>query len=214
VTAAPSALLIDFGGVLTTSVFDSFRAFCVDEGLPADHFPAVLSANPAAGKLFVEVERGDVSEPEFERAFAPMLGPGVAAEGLLRRMTAGLNPEPEMLDAVAALKTAGITTILVSNSFGMSAYDDYELDRRFDHLVISAEIGARKPSGAIYRRAIELAGCAPQDALFVDDLEQNVAAARRVGLQGLLHTSVPSTLAALTESFDRQLPTPTLESDE
>jgi putative hydrolase of the HAD superfamily len=186
---------------LTTSVFDSFEAFCRGEGLAADRFPGILAADPEAGAMFVAVEKGQIPEPAFERSFAPRLGPDVVAEGLLRRLTAALRPEPAMLDAVAKLRTAGITTVLVSNSFGRHAYDDYELEQRFDHIVLSAEVGARKPAGAIYRRALEAADCAPAEALFVDDLEQNVVAARRAGLRALLHEDVASTIAALSREF-------------
>jgi putative hydrolase of the HAD superfamily len=203
--AAPSALLIDFGGVLTTSVFDSFRAFCVNEELAPDRFPAILSSEPRAADMFLAVEKGEISEPDFERAFAPMLGPSVAAKGLLRRLTGGIEPEPEMLDAVAVLRAAGVTTVLVSNSFGMHAYDGYDLEARFDHIVVSAKVGVRKPGGAIYRRATELAGCAAGDGLFVDDLNQNVVGARRCGLRAVLHTSVPETLATLSQSFGVEL---------
>ena len=110
-----------------------------------------------------------------------------------------------MFGAVAALRAAGVTTVLVSNSFGMHAYDGYELDAQFDHMVVSAEVGARKPSGAIYRRAIELAGCAPEDGLFVDDLQQNVDGARRAGMRGVLHTNVPTRWTRWPESFGRPL---------
>jgi putative hydrolase of the HAD superfamily len=206
--AAPKALLIDFGGVLTTSVFDSFEAFCVGEGLAPDRFPGILATDPEAGAMFVAVEKGEIPEPEFERAFAPLLGPDVVPEGMLRRLTAALRPEPGMLDAVAALRAAGVTTVVVSNSFGRHAYDDYGLEERFDHIVLSAEVGARKPAGAIYRRAIELAGCAPAEALFVDDLEQNIVAARRAGLRALLHTEPQATIAALGREFGLDLSPP------
>jgi putative hydrolase of the HAD superfamily len=194
--------------VLTTSVFDSFRAFCVGEGLAPDRFPGILREDPEAGAMFVAVEKGEIPEPDFERAFAPLLGADVAADGLLRRLTAALCPEPAMLGAVAALRAQGITTVLVSNSFGRHAYDDYELEERFDHIVLSAELGARKPSGAIYRHALGLAGTAPEDAVFVDDLEQNVVAARRAGLRGLLHEDPATTIDALGREFGIDLAAP------
>jgi putative hydrolase of the HAD superfamily len=203
--SVPKALLIDFGGVLTTNVFDSFRAFCVAEDLPPERFPAILRSDPDAASLFVAVEKGEISEPDFERAFAPMLGPHVSAEGLLRRMTAGIRPEAAMLEAVGELRTGGVVTVLVSNSFGMHAYDGFHLDSRFDHVVVSAHVGTRKPAGSIYRHALAVARCAPSEALFVDDLDQNVVAARRAGLRGYLHASANDTVAALSEIFGRRL---------
>jgi putative hydrolase of the HAD superfamily len=165
--------------------------------------------------MFVAVEKGEVPEPDFERAFAPLLGADVVAAGLLRRLTAALQPEPAMLEAVAKLHAVGITTVLVSNSFGRHAYNDYRLEQRFDHIVLSAEVGVRKPAGAIYRRALELAGCEPAEALFVDDLEQNVVAARRAGLRALLHEDAASTIAALSREFGLYIePPPTSKGAE
>lgn len=200
--------------MLTTSVYDSFAAFCRAEGLAADRFPGILSADREAAAMFVAVEKGELPEAEFERAFAPLLGPGVAPEGLLRRLTAALRPEPAMLAAVAELRAAGVTTVLVSNSFGWHAYADYDLEARFDHIVLSAALGIRKPAGAIYRHAVELAGCAPGEAVFVDDLEQNVVGARRAGLRALLHEEPADTIAALGREFGIALTPPAAREEE
>jgi putative hydrolase of the HAD superfamily len=197
----PTALLIDFGGVLTSGVFASFTAACEADGLHPDRFVDVLRNDPEAGPLFVAVERGDLPEDEFERAFAPRLGDGVAAEGLLRRLTAALRPDEAMLAGVAALRAAGITTVLLSNSFGMHAYDDYDLDGLFDHVVLSGKEGVRKPSGVIYRIALERAGVQPDAAVFVDDLEQNIVASERAGIRGIRHEHAADTLAALEDAF-------------
>lgn len=197
----PTALLIDFGGVLTSGVFASFAAACEADGLVPDRFVDVLKNDPEAGPLFVAVERGDLPEDEFERAFAPRLGDGVAAEGLLRRLTAALEPDAAMVAGVAALRAAGVTTVLLSNSFGMHAYDDYDLEGLFDHVVLSGQVGVRKPSGAIYRIALERAGIDADAAVFVDDLEQNIVASERAGIRGIRHERAEDTLAALEDAF-------------
>ena len=46
-----NGLLVDFGGVLTTNVFDSFRAFCVDQGLDPDSIRRLFRENPEALRL-------------------------------------------------------------------------------------------------------------------------------------------------------------------
>ncbi|WP_026909986.1 HAD family hydrolase [Patulibacter minatonensis] len=203
--ATPTALLIDFGGVLTTDVFASFAAGCEADGLAPDRFRRVVREDPEATPLFLAVERGELSEVAFERAFAPRLGDDVRPEGLLRRLTAALRPDDAMLAGVAALRAAGITTVLLSNSFGMHCYDDYDLDGLFDHVVLSGHVGVRKPSGAIYRLALERAGVAADRAVFVDDLEQNVVAADRAGIRGIRHVAAPDTLAALETTFGVRL---------
>jgi putative hydrolase of the HAD superfamily len=49
-------LLVDFGGVLTTNVFDSFRAFCVDEGLDPDAIKQLFREHPEALRLVRALE--------------------------------------------------------------------------------------------------------------------------------------------------------------
>ena len=58
-------LLVDFGGVLTTNVFDSFRVFCQSEGLDADAFLKLMSEDKEARRELRRVETGDIDEEEF-----------------------------------------------------------------------------------------------------------------------------------------------------
>ena len=64
-------------------------------------------------------------------------------------------------------------------------------------VVISGEVGLRKPEPAIYRLALERLGVAAPEAVFVDDAEPNVLGARMLGMRGVLHTDAASTRAAL-----------------
>jgi putative hydrolase of the HAD superfamily len=122
-------------------------------------------------------------------------------DGMLERMNAGLRPEPAMVQATAAIRASGVTTVLVSNSLGRGTYDWCDLDELFDHVVISAEVGVRKPSRRIFRIAAERAAVAPERCVMVDDLEQNLVGARRVGMSTILHTDTATTLAELERMF-------------
>jgi putative hydrolase of the HAD superfamily len=207
VTAAvrPEALLIDFGGVLTTSVFDSFAAFCRAEGLPEDALRDSFARDEVAARLLVDAEEGRLSDEEFGRRLAARLCARtdleLDPEGLLERMNAGLRPEPAMVQATAAIRASGVTTVLVSNSLGRSTYAWCDFDELFDHVVISAEVGVRKPSRRIFRLAAERAGVPPERCVTVDDLEQNLVGARRVGMRTILHTDPATTLAELEQVF-------------
>jgi putative hydrolase of the HAD superfamily len=202
------ALLIDFGGVLTTSVFDAFGAFCVAEGIERDRIADLVRTDPVAQRLLVDVETGALPEDGFERGLAPLLGAGVAPEGLIARMTETLAPDQPMLDAMRDLRAGGVPTVLVSNSLGMAAYDGYDVDELFTHVVLSASVGVRKPSRRIYHYALELAGASPEQAVFVDDLAQNVVAAERLGLRGIRHTDAAVTIPLLADAFDVELEHP------
>ena len=68
-------LLTDFGGVLTTNVFDAFRAFCEAEGLdPDDGSKRRFREQPEALAGLRPLERGDLTVEEFEPGFAAALG--------------------------------------------------------------------------------------------------------------------------------------------
>jgi FMN phosphatase YigB (HAD superfamily) len=69
----------------------------------------------------------------------------------------------------------------------------------FDALVLSHEVGARKPSAAVYTRCQELAECSPEECVFIDDLAANVAGARAFGWQGIVYTDIANLRRRLTE---------------
>jgi putative hydrolase of the HAD superfamily len=209
VSASFDALFVDFGGVLTTSVFDAFGDYCESAGLPRDAFACSLRNDAAAARLLRDVETGHLSEADFELRFAPMLcaGTGIHIEpaGLIARLTTTLQRDVAMLDALGAVHEAGFKTAIVSNSFGYGAYDGYDLDRRVDHVVLSGDVGVRKPSRRIYSMAAEMAGVDPARCVFVDDLAQNVTGAERVGMTGIHHTDAAITVRRLGELFELDL---------
>jgi len=200
--SAPGALLTDFGGVLTTSVYECFEDFCAAEGLPADHFVTVVGDHPEGRRLLAQVETGEIGEEEFEASLAPLLGPEVVAAGLVGRLTAALDPDPAMIATVAELRRSGVRTVLVSNSLGYSPYEGWGLEQLFDAQVISGRARVRKPSRRIYELALAEAGVEAQQAVFVDDLQHNVEAAGRLGMRAIHHTESEQTVGLLRQAFE------------
>jgi epoxide hydrolase-like predicted phosphatase len=195
VSVPRDGLLVDFGGVLTSNVFDSFAAFCRAEGLPPDTVRDLFRADPAARDLLGDLETGRVTEAEFEARFAPMVGVGEA--GLIGRLFAGMRPDERMLEGVAAARRAGVRTGLVSNSWGEEGYDRSRFAELFDAVVISGEIGIRKPAPEIYALAAERLGRPPERCVFVDDLPGNLKPALAIGMATVLHRDAERTLAEL-----------------
>lgn len=191
-------LLIDFGGVLTSNVFESFAAFCRAEGLDPDTVRERFMQDRAARDLLGELEEGRITNPEFEARFAPMLGVE-EHEGLIARLFAGMQHDEAMFDAVAAARRAGVRTGLVSNSWGEEGYDRSRFDELFDVLVISGEIGIRKPAPEIYALAAERLGREPERCVFVDDLPGNLKPAREIGMATVLHRDAAQTIAELEQ---------------
>ena len=195
---ARDGLLVDFGGVLTTNVFDSFAAFCRDEGLPPDTVRDRFMQDREARDLLGGLETGRLSEAEFEAAFAALLGVA-PAQGLIGRLFARMRPDERMFDGVAAAHRAGIRTGLVSNSWGEEGYDRTRFAELFDAVVISGEIGIRKPAPEIYTLAAERLGREPERCVFVDDLAGNLKPAREIGMATVLHRDAETTLAELEQ---------------
>jgi putative hydrolase of the HAD superfamily len=191
-------LLVDFGGVLTTNVFDSFRAFCVDEGLDPDAIKRLFREHPEALRLVRALETGDSSEEEFGERFGELLGIERRG-GLVERMFGHVRPEHAMLEAVRRARAQGVRTGLISNSMGAGRYDRSTFPELFDGVVISSDEGMHKPQPEIFRLGAERVDLPPADCVFVDDLRENCEGAEAVGMTAVLHRGAESTVPRLEE---------------
>jgi putative hydrolase of the HAD superfamily len=193
-------LLLDFGGVLTTNIWESFDAFCRDEGLAEGAVRRAFRDDPEAVADLRLLETGEISDSEFAARFGPRLGIE-ETDGLIGRMFGGLAPEHEVIDAVLQFRGAGVRTGLISNSWGTGIYEPRLLDELFDAVLISGEVGLHKPQPEIFRLGAERLGVEPEACVFVDDLRENVAGAEAVGMTAILHRDPQDTVAKLEELF-------------
>jgi putative hydrolase of the HAD superfamily len=197
-------LLIDFGGVLTTNVFDSFKAFCRAEGLPEDSVKKMFRERGEGLSLLRQLEKGELTAAEFSEKFAPLLG--VAPDNLVERLFGGIGPDEPMLEAVRRARAAGIKTGLISNTWGDGlAYDRALLEELFDAVVLSGEVGLHKPEPEIFHLSAERIGVAPEECVFVDDLRENCEGAEAVGMKAILHRGSAGTLPQLEELLGESL---------
>jgi putative hydrolase of the HAD superfamily len=202
---AYAAALFDFGGVLTTSVWDSFAAFLRSEGLDPDTIKTLFRSDPEALRDLRGLETGALTEGEFEQKFGRRLGLE-DPEGLIDSMFSGMKPDEAMVSAVKQLRGAGLLTGLISNSWSTSHYDREMLAELFDTAVISAEAGLHKPQPEIYRLGAERLGVAPEECVFVDDLRENCEGAEAVGMTAVRHRGASETIGRLTELTGISLP--------
>ncbi|MGZ4225050.1 MAG: HAD family hydrolase [Solirubrobacteraceae bacterium] len=196
-TARYRGLLVDWGGVMTTDLFASFRAFCEQAGLEPDTIRRRFREDRESRDLLIALETGKLPEEEFEPQFAARLG--IDGVGLIDRLFAGSKVDERMVGAVAAAREAGIRTGLISNSWGTKRYDRSLLSKLFDGIVISGEVGMRKPAPEIYRLGADRIGLAPQDCVFVDDLSFNLEPAAELGMATVHHVSAEQTIPQLEE---------------
>jgi putative hydrolase of the HAD superfamily len=205
--AAYAAALFDFGGVLTTPVWDSFAAFCRTEGLEPDAVKKLFKTDPEALADLRRLELGEMTEHDFEQVFAKRLGL-TDPDGLIVSMFAGMQPEPTMVETVREMRRSGLKTALVSNSWSTDHYDRELLRELFDAAVISAEVHLHKPQPEIYRLTAERLEVDTRECLFVDDLRENCDGAEAVGITAVRHRSAAETIARLEELTGLSLAAP------
>ncbi|WP_328418537.1 HAD family phosphatase [Micromonospora sp. NBC_00389] len=217
--ATVAAVVFDYGGVLTSPVRDSIAAWLKRDGIDPASFSRTLKAwmsrSVPEGTPIHRLETGELTTAEFDSLLAAELvgtnGGPVAPDGLLQALFAEMRPDPLMLDLVEKLKSAGVRVALLSNSWG-NTYPRERIDALFDPVVISGEVGMRKPNREIFAHTLKLLDVEPGAAVFVDDAAPNIEGARRAGLQTVLHVDVHTTRSQLARHVPGlSTPNPKLE---
>jgi putative hydrolase of the HAD superfamily len=206
----PRGLITDWGGVLTVPVAAAVVAWLEADRIDLEGYRMVmrewLEAYGANGQMnpVHALERGETAPEEFERLLAARLtrvdGTAVPAAGMLARMFALMVPVEPMYELLRALRKGGVRIGLLSNSWGNN-YPRELFTGVFDSVVISSEVGMRKPEERIFLHALDGLGLPPHQCVFIDDIEANVEAARALGMVGLHHRDPNTTAAAVKEIF-------------
>ena len=195
------ALVVDYGGVLTTPLQEAMLAFATEIGLELQDFVRIALAPYAGGEdaLISDFETGRISEDEFSAEFTRRLseatGRDISSDNIVARLFGGVTLEETMLVAVATARASGFKTALLSNSWGMDLYPKKRLAELFDEVVISGEVGLRKPDREIFELLLSRLGLPAAACLFVDDHPGHLHAAAELGMQTVLHTSPERTIA-------------------
>lgn len=186
------AVLWDFGGVITSSPFESFNRYEEANGLPRDFIRTVNSTNHE-NNAWAQLESSRISVVDFDEKFAEealSLGYEVRGAEVLALLSGELRPE--MVTALKIIKQRmkiGCITNNVKAGEGASMAQNTERAARmnevidlFDVVIESSKIGIRKPDPRIYQIACEQVCVAPGNAVFLDDLGVNLKPARALGM--------------------------------
>ncbi|WUH90311.1 HAD-IA family hydrolase [Streptomyces sp. NBC_00433] len=179
-------MVFDFFGVLTDNMVEVISGFEDREKLARGTFLRAW-ADPRGQELFRRLELGQIPQPDWNRGFAALMG--VIPDDLMARYLHDAFPAFQLLKVARQARAAGIRTAVLSNSLGREPYDPYagfDLHGTFDEVVLSAEHGVRKPDPAIFHLVLGKLGVPAERCLFVDDSEDNLAAAYRLGITPLL----------------------------
>ncbi len=183
-SAKHKALLFDLGRVLVH--FDFARAYTALESFcscPAAEMPKRLFTTDLVQRL----ETGRIAPEEFHVRFSELLGTNLDYPRFCEIWTSIFTHEliPESLIESLA---ARYRLVLLSNTnpihFEMIRAT-YPHLRHFHDLTLSYEVGALKPEEAIYRAAVERAGCEPEECFYTDDIPEFVEGGRRIGLDAV-----------------------------
>ena len=204
-------LIVDFYGVLTDGIDAAMRGWSEQDDIDYGHFQDAMSdwfgdfgGFEARFNPVHALERGELEVPDFERELASRLtrrdGTPAAAEGLVERMFSRFQHALDMAGLVYRARASGIRTALLSNSWGDQYLRDGWHDM-FDVVVISGEVGMRKPEAQIFRHTVDELGLAAGACVFVDDHRANVKAAAELGLVGVWHETYQQTASELEALF-------------
>ena len=187
-----SSVFWDFGGVITSSPFEAFSNFELNNNLPKDFIRKVNSTNHKSN-AWAQLEQSKINLEEFDVLFkkeSKSLGYEVSGGQILNLLQGEIRPE--MVNALEKLKKENFTLACLTNNFNsgdknQSALDDINEERtkimnNFDYIIESKELGIRKPDVEFYLKALEISGADPKKTIFLDDLGINLKPAKELGM--------------------------------
>lgn len=184
------AILFDLGNVLVPVNFircrEALAEVCV-------HPPKEVQRILGGSGLPRKYESGEVSSAEFFDATCRLLEMNVTYEKFTQVWGEIFSPDPIVPESLLEALRARHRMIILSNTNEMHfrlAEQRYPLLRHFDEFVLSYRVGAMKPDTRIYRSAVAAAGCPAEECFFLDDLTENVEAARGEGIDAALFTTL------------------------
>jgi len=197
--ATIKAIIFDVGGVLKNDNDQDIRRDVQETlGIAPEHF-----AKPWE-ELTDKLGRGLIDEPAFWQQLHTLAEARnkVPKESLLmRQYTKKYQLNEDIVALVHRLQAAGYTTAILSNTNSLHA--DFNRARGmfegFDAIILSHEVGLRKPSPEIFTYTLRKLGVAPEEAVFIDDMPENVAGAAAVGIHAINFQNARQ----LTEELER-----------
>ncbi len=177
------ALIFDYGGVLMRTADPTSRRR-LEQQLDLERGEAARLVFDS--RRWDDVQEGRIDSDTFWSDVGQRLDLDDAEVAEFRQQFwGGDRLDDELISLIRHLRDEGYRTALLSNApAGLRDYlHELGISDAFDVLVISGEEGVIKPAPEIYERALARLDVAPAEAVFIDDMRQNVEAARRVGLQ-------------------------------
>ncbi len=190
------AVFWDFGGVITTSPFDSFNIYEESQNLPKDLIRTINSTNPD-NNAWAKLERSEIDLEEFDSLFeveSRQFGHSIPGKQILSLVKGQIRPK--MVKAIREIKDKLIQGCLTNN---IQSTEDQELEKDnvgtaisgtnqeimglFDFVFESSKENVRKPDPDFYKLACQKGGVNPHEVIFLDDLGINLKPAKALGMK-------------------------------
>ncbi len=140
--------------------------------------------------LLTDFDKGAISPGDFYKRVAGAVGSAIGEAEFYSIYNDIFRLNPRALDVLRKRKTAGYRLLLLSNTdverFGFVRKRFPEVFF-FDDYILSFELGIAKPEPGIYREALRRAGCRAGECVFIDDIPENVEAAVKLGIAGIVY---------------------------
>ena len=208
------AVFWDFGGVITSSPFESFNRYENDNDLPENFLRTVNSTNPN-NNAWAKLERSEVDLKKFDELFleeSQNLGHAVPGKEVIALLKGEVRPQ--MINALKIIKNNMIQACLTNNIQAMdeefagnvSASGKHdEVMKLFDFVVESSKENVRKPDPNFYLLACKRAGIEPNEAIFLDDLGINLKPAKELGMTTIKVIDPDKALSELQSYLDYEI---------
>ncbi len=204
-----TAVICDFGGVLTTPLGNSFAAWSHESGVSLEEIgEAMVASTERHGEhpLFM-LEKGRLEQSEFIRRLESELSGDRRLETMADVYLKYLERNPEMIAYMRELRGRGLRAALLTNN--VREWEATwramlpEIDEIFEVVVDSAFVGMRKPEPDVYNLTVERlgGGLGPADCVFVDDVAVNCDAARELGMAAVVFETTDQARVEIEEAL-------------
>ena len=207
------AVFWDFGGVITTSPFDSFNIYEESKNLPKDFIRTINSTNPD-NNAWAKLERSEIDQEEFDSLFeaeSQQFGHSVPGKQVLALLKGQIRPE--MVKALREIKDKLIQGCLTNN---IQSAEEQELEtdnaaisgthqeimELFDFVFESSKENVRKPDPKFYQLACKRGKVNPNEVIFLDDLGINLKPAKALGMKTIKVVRAEDALQDLQDLLD------------
>lgn len=191
------AVYFDLGGVIVRTEYQAPRQRLAEQfGMDYDDIEKIVFGSPSAARASV----GEIPEEEhWQNVMKTLKLPASEAQRVKSEFFGGDVIDRPLLDFLRSLKPKYKVGAISNAWSGLRQYMEKEkFADVFDTIIISAEVGVAKPAPEIYHKALKQLDVSPPEAVFVDDVLENIEACEKIGMRGIQFQDPKSAIDQIT----------------